>query len=209
MSVSDMLELYEDDPDGYFSAPERKPESEAYTQHALAGLKDQFRFHSIAEIEKSFKKARCLFTPAFRHLKQMMATGKRTRRTQRPDFEIKYPIDPCIEILKERKFCELEGAIKEEKVASILSLCSISHPLQERRAADREAAVSAARAAGSLEECGCCYSPDCLREDMIQCKGGHCYCRSGLLQNFILKAMMLMMLLWRYLLVTVYKTCSL
>ena len=129
MSVSDMLELYEDDPDGYFSAPERKPESEAYTQHALAGLKDQFRFHSIAEIEKSFKKARCLFTPAFRHLKQMMATGKRTRRTQRPDFEIKYPIDPCIEILKERKFCELEGAIKEEKVASILSLSAPSRTL--------------------------------------------------------------------------------
>jgi hypothetical protein len=162
MSVKDMLELYADDPDGYFSNPDRKLESEAYKQHALAGLKDQFRFHSITEIEKSFKKGRYLFTPAFRHLKHMMATGRKTRKTQRPDFEVKYPIDPCIELLKEKKFCELEVAIRAEK---------------ERRAAEREAAVEEARAAGALEECQCCYSPDCLREDMVQCKSGHCYCK--------------------------------
>ena len=162
MSVRDMLELYQDDPAGYFGNPERKPESLAYKEHALAALKDTFRFHSITEIEKSFKKARCLFTPAFRQLKHLMETGKKTRKTQRPDFEIKYPIDPCIKLLKEKKFCELEGAITEEK---------------SRRATEREAAVEAARAAGSLEECGCCYHPDCLVEDMVQCKGGHYYCK--------------------------------
>ena len=162
MSVKDMLELYQDDPAGYFGNPDRKPESEGYKQHAQAALKDQFRYHSITEIEKSFKKSRSLFTPAFRHLKHLMETGRRTRKTQRPDFEIKYPSQPCIELLKEKKFCELEEAIAAEKT---------------RRAAEREAAVEAARAAGLLEECQCCYSTDCLREDMVQCKGGHCYCK--------------------------------
>ena len=162
MSVKDMLELYQDDPAGYFGNPDRKPESEGYKQHAQAALKDQFRFHSITEIEKSFKKARFLFTPAFRHLKHLMETGRRSRKTQRPDFEIKYPSDPCIELLKEKKFCELEEAIAAEKT---------------RRAAEREAAVETARKEGLLEECQCCYSTDCLREDMIQCKGGHCYCK--------------------------------
>jgi len=162
MSVTDMLELYQDDPDGYFTDPQRKPDSESYKQHALAGLKDEFRFHSITEIEKSFKKCRCLYTPAFKQLNQMIKNGKKTRKTHRPDFEIKYPSDPCIEFLKEKKFCELEEQIIEEKA---------------RRVADREVAVEAARLREELVECKCCYSPDCLAEDMIQCKGGHMYCK--------------------------------
>jgi len=162
MSVKDMLELYEDDPAGYFNDPQRKPESESYKQHALSGLKDEFRFHSITEIEKAFKKCRCLYTPAFKQLNQMMKNGKKTRKTHRPDFDIKYPSDPCIEFLKEKKFCELEEQITAEKL---------------RMVADREAAVEAARERGELVECKCCYSADCLEEDMVQCKGGHMYCK--------------------------------
>ena len=162
MSVADMLALYQDDPAGHFANPDRRPESEGYKQHAMAALKDLFRHHSITEIEKSFKKAKFLFTPTFRHLKHLMETGKKTRKTQRPDFEIKFPSSPCIELLKEKKFCELEEEIAAES---------------GRRSAAREAAVEGARAAGLLEECKCCYSPDCLREDMVECKGGHCYCR--------------------------------
>jgi len=162
MSVTDMLELYSDDPDGYFNDPQRKPDSESYKQHAMAGLKDEFRFHSITEIDKAFRNCRFLYTPAFKHLNQMMKSGKKTRKTHRPDFEIKYPSDPCIEFLKEKKFCELEELIIEEKA---------------KRTADREAAVEAARLREELVECKCCYSPDCLAEDMIQCKGGHMYCK--------------------------------
>jgi len=34
-----------------------------------------------------------------------------------------------------------------------------------------------ARAAGILIECKCCYSDDCLEEDMLPCKGGHLFCK--------------------------------
>ena len=31
-----------------------------------------------------------------------------------------------------------------------------------------------ARAAGLLQECQCCYSEDCLEEQMVPCRAGHC-----------------------------------
>ena len=49
----------------------------------------------------------------------MMKNGKKTRKTHRPDFDIKYPSDPCIEFLKEKKFCELEEQIAAEKAKRI------------------------------------------------------------------------------------------
>ena len=117
-----------------------------------------YRYHSVTEIERAFKKARFLYLPAYKHLNK----GKNTRKTKRPDLEIKFPSEPCIEFLKEKKYIELEEQIKAEK---------------ERRAADREAKIEAAKLLGNLQECLCCYSSDCLAEDMISCKGGHLYCR--------------------------------
>jgi len=162
MSVTDMLELYSDDPCGYFNDPQRKPDSEFYKQHALAGLRELYRFQSKTEIDKAFKKSNYLYTPAFKHLKQMTEDGKKTRKTRRTEYEIRYPADPCIEFSKEKKFCELEAKIITEKA---------------RRVIDRKAAVEAARLLDDLEECECCYSPDCLSEDMIKCQGGHLYCK--------------------------------
>ena len=37
--------------------------------------------------------------------------------------------------------------------------------------------IEDAKRLGHLQECLCCYSDDCLPEDMISCKGGHVYCR--------------------------------
>ena len=48
---------------------------------------------------------------------------------------------------------------------------------QERRSAEREAKIEAAKLLGNLQECLCCYSADCLPDDMIPCKAGHLYCR--------------------------------
>ena len=77
-------------------------------------------------------------------------------------MEIKFPTEPCIEFLKEKKFCELEDQINAEK---------------ERREAEREAKIETAKLLGELKECLCCYSSDCLSEEMIQCKAGHLYCK--------------------------------
>ena len=116
------------------------------------------RYHSVTEIEKVFRKSKFFYMPAYKQLDR----GKNTRKTKRPDLEIKFPSEPCIEFLKEKKFIELEEQIKAEK---------------ERRAAAREAEIEAAKLLGQLQECLCCYSADCLLEDMIPCKAGHLYCR--------------------------------
>ena len=85
----------------------------------------------------------------FGTVSMLMDEGQRTRRTPRRDVE--YPNN--LQVVKERRYAELEEAIAAEKT---------------RRAAEREAAVEVARVAGLLEECQCCYSTDCLKEDMIQ-----------------------------------------
>ena len=54
MSVNDMLLLYSDDPAGYFGNPDRKPESELYKQHAVEGLKNEFRFVSLCLLAGQF-----------------------------------------------------------------------------------------------------------------------------------------------------------
>merc|ERR1719381_179205 len=41
----------------------------------------------------------------------------------------------------------------------------------------RQIKISEAREAGSLIECQCCYSDECLEEDMLPCMGGHMYCK--------------------------------
>ena len=81
MSVNDMLLLYSGDPAGYFGNPDRNPESDLYKQHAIEGLKSEFRYHSINEIEKTFKKSKFLYMPAYKSL----SAGKNTRKTKRPD----------------------------------------------------------------------------------------------------------------------------
>ena len=158
MSVNDMLLLYSGDPAGYFGNPDRNPESDLYKQHAIEGLKSVFRYHSINEIEKTFKKSKFLYMPAYKTL----SAGKNTRKTKRPDQEVKFPSEHSIEFLKEKKFIELEDDIKKEK---------------DRRANERQMKIEEAKRQGLLQECLCCYSDDCLPEDMISCKGGHVYCR--------------------------------
>ena len=158
MSVNDMLLLYSGDPAGYFSNPDRNPESDLYKQHAIEGLKSEFRYHSINEIEKTFRKSKFLYMPAYKTL----SAGKNTRKTKRPDQEVKFPSEHSIEFLKEKKFIELEEEIKKEK---------------DKRANERQIKIEEAKRLGLLQECLCCYSDDCLPEDMISCKGGHVYCR--------------------------------
>lgn len=158
MSVNDMLLLYSGDPAGYFSNPDRNPESDLYKQHAIEGLKSEFRYHAINEIEKTFRKSKFLYMPAYKTL----SAGKNTRKSKRPDQEVKFPSAHSIEFLKEKKFIELEEEIKKEK---------------DRRANERQIKIEEAKQLGLLQECLCCYSDDCLPEDMISCKGGHVYCR--------------------------------
>ena len=166
MSVTDMLELYQGDPQAYFTNPKRKVEDEAYKQHALAGLKEVFPFHSAKVIETCFMEMGFLYTHAFEKLKNcnrgLIRNRVKLRKTKRSMKEIKYPVGYCLEFLKEKKYCELASAILEE---------------QNRRKSSRAAVVETAREAGGLVECSCCYNTECLAEELAKCQGGHRYCR--------------------------------
>ena len=164
MSVDDMLVLYSDDPDGYFTDPNRKPESQVYREHALEYLKKDFRFYTLSAIKKVFKKANSLYFPAYKILKEIDQKKEErhyVRKTKRHDVDIKIPKKPCIEFLKEKKFVELQGEIVAEK---------------KRRASEKQLMFSEAQSAGRLVECLCCYD-EYLPDDMIPCKSGHMFCR--------------------------------
>ena len=164
MSVDDMLVLYSDDPVGYFTDPNRKPESPVYREHALEYLKKDFRFYTLSAIKKVFKKANSLYFPAYKILKEIDQKKEErhyVRKTKRHDVDIKIPKKPCIEFLKEKKFVELQAEIVAEK---------------KRRSAEKLLLFSRAQEAGELVECLCCYD-DYLVDDMIPCKSGHKFCR--------------------------------
>ena len=164
MSVNDMLVLYSDDPVGYFTDPNRKPESPVYREHALEYLKKDFRFYTLSAIKKVFKKANSLYFPAYKILKEIDQKKEErhyVRKTKRHDVDIKIPKKPCIEFLKEKKFVELQAEIVAEK---------------KRRSAEKLLLFSRAQEAGELVECLCCYD-DYLVDDMIPCKSGHKFCR--------------------------------
>jgi len=159
MTPGDFLDMYED-PAKYFSS--RREVSEEYKAQALAYLKRKFRFQSITSITRTFARSGQLLSVAVKQLKQ----AGNTRSTRRADAELWSSGgsggQPCIAFLKEKKFIKLEEEISKEKVARVKA---------------QEWKVSAARLAGALVECECCYSPDCLEEDMVSCGGGHKYCK--------------------------------
>ena len=101
-----------------------------------------------------------LYAPAHKELKEKMDRGEKTMRTlRRGQKEI--PGGNLLALVKEARFCELRGDIEAE---------------QGRRKKKRDDEIEAARVAGLLEECECCYSADILPADMVHCKQGHRFC---------------------------------
>ena len=155
LSPSDFLDVYED-PIEYFNS--KRKVSEDYKTHAIADLKGRFRFQSVTKIKQVFRQCGFMLTPSVQRLKHI----ENTRSTERQDHECRTAgVAPSIDFLKEKKFLELENDIKAEKT---------------RRVKEKEDKIVAGRQAGNLVECECCYSSECLLEDMVRCGGGHVYC---------------------------------
>ena len=133
---------------------------QGYKKASVLTLQAMFRYHSVAERANSFAEAGDSFLPAYRQLKMLMDEGQRIRTRRTPRRDVEYP--NSLQVVKERRYAELEEPIAAEN---------------NKLAAEREATVEAASVVGLLEECYCCYSTDCLIEDMIQCKSGHRYCK--------------------------------
>ncbi|XP_023346206.1 uncharacterized protein LOC111715163 isoform X4 [Eurytemora carolleeae] len=158
MTVSDMLDLFQD-PVAYFTDPSREMKDEGYKQQCVVALKEAFRYHSNADVEKALRQGKGLFALTYKILKNR----PNSRKTKRSDHEVRHVAGPpCIHLLKEKKFVELEEMIKVEL---------------KNREERRLEMIEEARTAGILVECSCCYSDECLDEDMISCNNNHMFCK--------------------------------
>ena len=145
-----MVGMFED-PASNFFGHDRKPETNLYRMHSLAGLREEFRYQNAQQIGAVFRRSRFFFAPARRAL---LLRGN-TRKTRRPDKDVGYPAAPCLAFIRERRFCQMEEEIGREV---------------QRRHLNREQMKTEAMAAGLLEECLICFASDCLPSDMISCK---------------------------------------
>merc|ERR1719433_2349323 len=122
-------------------------------------LKKEFRQISVAVINKVFTSNNGLFVPCVRALKKH--TGGK-RKTRRPDHECPMPTEIDINFLK-----ELQYSRKEEEMKEFLN----------EKNSDMARKIEEARERGTLVECVCCYSDECLVEDMLPCESGHLFCK--------------------------------
>ena len=152
-----MVDMFED-PASYFFGHDRKPETNLYRMHSLAGLREEFRYQNAQQVGAVFRRSRFFFAPARRALLLRV----NTRKTRRPDKDVGYPAEPCLAFIRERRFCQMEEEIGREV---------------QRRHLNREQMKTEAMAAGLLEECLICFASDCLPSDMISCKAGHRFCK--------------------------------
>ena len=158
MTAARFLELYAD-PSAHFQQPARA-ELPGYRSHALFELLKQFRYQGMDKVKQALNRHK-LFLVTVRCLEEV----KNTRKTERSKSELQQakPQSPMpLELLKEKTFLELESAIKTLKV---------------ERETEQAARMAAARVAGLLKECPCCYGEDNLEDEMVSCGAGHLFCR--------------------------------
>ena len=158
ITVNDMIEIYDGNPEPHFIGP-NVPKSDLYIKHSRAGLWEAFKLTKVVSINREHKRFKYSFAEAYKELERLPATRMEPRMEK---DQIKYPAEPCIQFVKERRFVELRTAIEAEL---------------KKRETERKQALEEARLSNSLVECGCCYNDECLGEDMVSCKGGHLYCK--------------------------------
>ena len=158
ITVNDMIEIYDGNPEPHFIGP-NVPKSDLYIKHSRAGLWEAFKSTKVVSINREHKRFKYSFAEAYKELERLPATRMEPRMEK---DQIKYPAEPCIQFVKERRFVELRTAIEAEL---------------KKRETERRQALEEARLSNSLVECGCCFNDECLGEDMVSCKAGHLYCK--------------------------------
>ena len=63
-----MLDLFQD-PVAYFTDPSREMKDEGYKQQCVVALKEAFRYHSNADVEKALGQGKGLFALTYKILK--------------------------------------------------------------------------------------------------------------------------------------------
>ena len=162
-----------DDPEAYFTDQTRKV-TKLYKEHSLNQLKKEFRYLSACIITKVYTQNNGLFVPSVRDLRRFKGKDGK-RKTRRPDHEcpqpgtqkslLKCPLKPqnyfCVAAEIDLNFLkEVMYSKREDEVNNYIK------KMKERR----DERVKEAREAGALIECQCCYSDECLEEDMLPCQ---------------------------------------
>ena len=168
ITVDQMIDLYDGNPESHFLGPNRE-QSELYKKHSRVALWDAFRTIKVNNIDREHKRAKYSFTNAHRALTQLQSkNGNHKTAKPRKDEEIRYPADPCFQFVKEKKFVEFRADIEAEV---------------ERRITERREAFKYACMSHTFVECQCCFNKECLDEDMVPCNGGHLYCKECIQQS--------------------------
>ena len=160
LSVEEIFEMFDDDPETYFMDKNREV-TELYMEHSLNQLKKEFRLIPGSEITRIFKSNKGLFIPCVRELKDQEPKIYK-RWFKRPLKECQVPTEIDINFVKELQYFQKGPEISRflEEKASILA----------RK-------IEEARNNGFLMECGCCFDDECLAENMIRCVNGHEFCK--------------------------------
>ncbi len=160
LTAKEILDMYDGDPESYFSDLKRKV-SDVYKRHASAHLKKVFRNLNAAVINRALTHYNGLYYPAYKKL--MEHKGQQgQRKTKRPDHECSAPSEIDINFLRELQFSRIDQDVT-------------AYREQQRR--DMENKIQEAREKEELLECVCCCNDECLLEDMLPCKAGHLFCR--------------------------------
>jgi len=159
-SIDEFLEKFPQ-PLEVFQNRNRENATQSYIALSLEYLKERFKFVSISVIRQILKANQNNLTKATKQLEMQPAS----RKTKRTKFEMN-PIHTYNQDFEdEMNFLNHEAEINEYMENQILL---------------KAARIEEAKARGELLVCGCCFTDDLLRDEMLHCEEGHMFCRTCL-----------------------------
>ena len=149
------------DPEAHFTSPGRAAAlPSSYQAAARAALLAAFPRQAATEVELAMAAAGT-YLAAVRKLRCMEDTRGEGEVRRGVLTSLKQEHRRDLEVEKERRFLEVEEEVQ-----------SLRREVEKKR----KNRVEVAEVAGRLVECQCCYSDECLQEEMVVCPGGHSYC---------------------------------
>ncbi|WAR19597.1 RN216-like protein [Mya arenaria] len=164
--LQDFLSKFSD-PFTYFENLDR-PVSDNYKDHVMVYLKNMYPQLKAGYIKKVVKEKNHHLAPVVAEIDIAFqpTPGRRSKKQRMTIREhLNYPDTPDEPFFQEVLFCQNKRHIKDH--------------LREVRE-QKNMKIDAARQAGELLECGCCYDDECLFEDMAACADGHIFCQDTL-----------------------------
>ena len=158
MSAKELLR-HLPDPETYFSDPSRALPS-SYRATARQELLATFPLQAASVVELELARSGT-YLGAVRALQGREASRREGSLRAGALMSHNKPEARSIEVVKEKRFLELEDEVMK---------------IRTQVTKERDEKVEAARKKDLLTECLCCYSEDCLPQELVRCPDGHAYC---------------------------------